>query len=511
MPDHQPVLSRRRAQGGQALVLASLSLLLLALMVALSFNLSHALRGKTRLQQHSDALAYSMATIEARSLNYFAVSNRAIAASYVAMNSLHASMAAASVTVDMLRAGGSNFSTIAGLEFAQSSHCGHCDHAWEAQQISTRFNQASVQQATRLRRLEDKFTKTVRSLDKMMDGLHSSQQTVFEQTSEVLGSGSAHGLAQLAQVNAPLANALNSEVGELNAAEFACAIDGMPCRVSGRPQSTPRQEQARELVVISNGSRTDWIASRNGSAIPKHLHPDFITAVTTDIQRVGHSEITDHKGTAKTVQQRGKGALHQGATKDNSGLMSSGDEHGTLVSYGRHGLFASTDYTALITSDANGGEHTTGHSGVHDQFQGTYMRDLMSCAGRGHCFMKFRADPNPGKDFGQPPVYSYLTQKLRDGNARRAPWELNNQARFTLRMGQTSEGTLELAAGEGSGLSKALVYYHRLGAWQEPPNLFNPFWRAKLHPFSAAEAAAVLDKAGNPDGSRLASTSRLPM
>jgi hypothetical protein len=31
-----------------------------------------------------------------------------------------------------------------------------------------------------------------------------------------------------------------------------------------------------------------------------------------------------------------------------------------------------------------------------------------------------------------------------------------------------------------SALSRAQVYYHRPGAWQEPPNLFNPYWGARL-------------------------------
>ena len=59
---------------------------------------------------------------------------------------------------------------------------------------------------------------------------------------------------------------------------------------------------------------------------------------------------------------------------------------------------------------------------------------------------------------------------------------------------------------EGAGLSKALVYYHRLGenGWREAPNLFNPYWRAKLHPFTQEEAAAVLEAAGNTDAARLA-------
>ena len=31
-------------------------------------------------------------------------------------------------------------------------------------------------------------------------------------------------------------------------------------------------------------------------------------------------------------------------------------------------------------------------------------------------------------------------------------------------------------------VARAEAYYHRPGAWQEPPNFFNPFWRARLAP-----------------------------
>lgn len=30
--------------------------------------------------------------------------------------------------------------------------------------------------------------------------------------------------------------------------------------------------------------------------------------------------------------------------------------------------------------------------------------------------------------------------------------------------------------------SASQVYYHRPGTWAEPPNLFNPYWKAKLSP-----------------------------
>ncbi len=34
-------------------------------------------------------------------------------------------------------------------------------------------------------------------------------------------------------------------------------------------------------------------------------------------------------------------------------------------------------------------------------------------------------------------------------------------------------------------IARGMVYYHRMGNWGEPPNFFNPFWRAKLAPVGA--------------------------
>jgi hypothetical protein len=34
-----------------------------------------------------------------------------------------------------------------------------------------------------------------------------------------------------------------------------------------------------------------------------------------------------------------------------------------------------------------------------------------------------------------------------------------------------------------TAMATGIAYYHRAGHWREPPNLFNPFWRAGLtHP-----------------------------
>jgi hypothetical protein len=507
--------ARSVAPRGQALVLAALSMLLLALMVALSFNISHALRGKTRLQQHSDAMAYSMAIMEARTLNYFAISNRAIAASYVAMNSVHSYMAAASVTAQMLRAGQTNMYMVAAVEALlcapcpfTGSGCEHCPHIIQAIRVGRKFRREAGNYDREIRNVESSFNRAVESLDQMMDAIHASQQAVFLETGNALRNGTAYNLDRIRMVNAKNAKTLPTAVGALNAAEFSCSIDGMPCAVSGKPGDSPRNARAKVMTEVANATRPPFAAKRG--ILVAHLHPSFLADLTTNIQGDGLTTPTAHDGTSKTVQNRG--ALHSGRSSNNEGRLSAADEHGSIFTYWKHGVGFS-DYKAEVSSGQSGTSHTPrgGHSGQHDRFEGVYTKDLMSCAMGGNCFMKFRADSSRDRQYGQPHVYSYSTEKLRADNVKDAPWQLNAKAEVKFTHGEHGTGKVQMAADEGAAVSHALVYYHRLGDWREHPNMFNPFWRAKLHPMTGQRAAMVLGAAGNTDAAQLAATPNLPL
>ncbi len=513
-------LSSRRRQRGQALVLGALSFLVLALMVTLSFNLSQALREKIRLQQHSDSMAYSMAVLEARALNYYAVTNRSIAASYVAMNSLHAYMAAASVTGEMMRAASTNFNIIAAQEFAQCGCKGcqqHCVHGAQALRIANKYDRTGSQYDRKVRGLEGDFRKAITALDGMVDTLHDSQRRVHERTREALKDGRSHGLAELARYNAPEASDLPEAVGNLNANEFDCAVDGMPC--SGGHASSSKEARARVMTEISNATRAAWPAHRAGlikGGVPEYLHPSFLEELKS-IPDEGTHFVYGHQGTAKTVRQEGD--IHQGQTEDNTGLCVSADEQGGIFNQWKHGL-SSWSYKERVWSDKDGGGHDSGgaHSGSH-RFEGVNARALTACSGRGNCFMKFRATPDAQRDWGQPRVYAYLTDNLRvGGNGQgHAPWELNASGSLSFDHGQAGKAKVTLAPGVGAGLSKALVYYHRFdpgdlepggassetNGWREGPNLFGPYWRGKLHPFTPSQAEQVLRAAGNPQAAQL--------
>jgi len=402
----------------------------------------------------------------------------------------------------------------AGLCAACWGSCSHCVHAFQAFRVADRFSREARDYERRIQRLERPFNQVVGDLDRMMDSIHVSQMVVFLGTATALKDGSSYGLSELKKINAPQSKEMPAEVGALNAAQFSCAIDGMPCPLPGKPANSSLASRAHVMTEVANASRPEWAANRGWSGVvpPTYLHPRFLADLTKNIQREGMTIPLVHNGTAKTVQQQGSAALHQGTSSRNSGQMSSAHEHGTLFTWWKHGIGA-FGYDAEVVSNASGGLHSPrrGHTTRHDMYEGASTRELMVCSLRGNCFMKFRADPNPRHDFGQPHVYSYLTEKLRMGTVKAAPWQLNQAATVRFQQRNSRQATLRLAADEGAGLSKALVYYHRLGDWREPPNMFNPFWRAKLHPFTPQDAAVVLEAAGHPDGAELATVPRLPL
>jgi len=512
---HVPVLllsrTRRRVQRGQAIVLGSLSFLVLALMVTLSFNLSHALRQKMNLQQHGDAMSFSMGVLEARALNYYAVTNRAIAGSYVAMNSLHGYMAAASITGEMLRAGQLNFGQIAASEGAKCAACQGkcpcCQHAVEAGQVAASFGKKALLYDRDVKGLEGKFKDAMEGLDLMVDNIHTSQRGVHEKTAQAVKDGSSHGLSQLKSDIAPDVSALSSAVGALNANEFNCAVDGMQCE--GSVANSAPEARARVMTEIGNASRSGWPANRNGSGVPpKQLHPQFLKEFMDIPNNKGTYAVLGHVGSSKTVQSQYK--IYEGGQKGgNQGSTVAATESGSLEqTTWQDAIPAVSPYLTFIWSASGGGGHTVmglQHQGQH-RFEGTNAKALTSCAGTGNCFMKYRANPDAGRDWGQPRVYSYYTMKLNVGNPEKAPWELNNSRSVTFEHGEQGSGKLTLSAADGMSLSKSLVYYHRFkqGGWSEPPNLFAPYWRVKLHPFRPDEAKKVLEEAGNSDAAAIA-------
>ena len=135
---------------------------------------------------------------------------------------------------------------------------------------------------------------------------------------------------------------------------------------------------------------------------------------------------------------------------------------------------------------------------------------------------------DPGKTaavglYGQPFTYaSTQVDATRDENGRPLPWnfELGRVGGSLLTLDQREDqdgnarttngnrdGTSVNGSNEGMntntyryvrGFAAGLSYYHNPTSWQEVPNLFNPYWRAKLSP-PGANALSSLDAISRDD------------
>ena len=125
----------------------------------------------------------------------------------------------------------------------------------------------------------------------------------------------------------------------------------------------------------------------------------------------------------------------------------------------------------------------------------------------------YRELANPNNDFGQPKLYAIVERDFAQ-RATPYPWDLFFKFRFSASgegaafdLGR-KEGTFKSPAGADLqhqvAISSAIVYYHRpvkndaTSAWDEPPNLWNPFWRATLYA-PDDDLPKYLEKAGYPE------------
>ncbi|MDR0965936.1 MAG: hypothetical protein LBM75_05470, partial [Myxococcales bacterium] len=101
----------------------------------------------------------------------------------------------------------------------------------------------------------------------------------------------------------------------------------------------------------------------------------------------------------------------------------------------------------------------------------------------------------------QPALYKSISKDLSTNEqGGKQPWDIFDSGKFSGHIfGKTThDTTVQLATVEKAiSLSKALVYYHHPGYWKEPPNFWNPYWRAKLHPWEKTEFGEVVLMSGS--------------
>jgi hypothetical protein len=518
-------MRRPLRQRGQVMVLGALGVLIVAVTLLLTLNVGNSVYNKIRLQQLSDAASFSQATQEARAFNYFAYTNRANIGSLVAAVSAHSIMSMASSVPEMFNAASNNFIAMAIEELALCmtccwpfcfSMCQHCIHAFNDTMIAMDYSDEADDLRDSVSDLDQAFRYLIMALDYHMQMIHADQLIMVAKVSYgIINDDIPHDLTST-QGFLPDGVTLETHnmVRFLTLQQFLNTIE------------TDETKNKWVPTEIANG--TLWSSGGMGGGKMPYNHPWpylFVWFATLldlmfDIPDDGMSFVISHEGQGRVVKDPGSPPEPQISNSNNGpdGNAVSAYDDGTVLSLLENNCFPLfiSDYEAWVTSDANGGDHensgSCGESGNHDLkclSEGVLGTGGVAGIPQG-CFVLYKSNPEPGNDFNQPSVFSLFTQDLRVlEQGGRAPWEINDEGHFELDLGAIGSHHVQISndpnrtaesggsePGEGVAMSKSLVYYHLPSDWKEAPNFFNPFWRAKLHPFKSLQAVEVLGAAG---------------
>jgi len=482
------------------MVLACFTMLLMALMLMLSFNLSNAIHEKIRIQSHADAQAYSVALIEARAYNTLAYTNRAIAAAFVAQTGLHAWLAIASEAVSIHQAFQISFFMVAGIELCICL-CGcpyacqfpHCKDAFEAFKIAMKHGKKAKEIGNKIKQRESDFNDAVKGISMLVDGLHLEQIAVVGLAAKEIASVSSTALKDLKNNNAP-ASSYAVAADAANVANFMCPLEGVPGGGIGtcKGDSSTQEERGKIMQSVANGTRTE-LTTKEG----------FLKDAVSAMGSIGFDFIPM---SSYLQDLQGNEGFHLFAFDIAAGMGPSfnedpgkyqklakvgGSSSGFLGVQWRHGAGGWT-LGSDAYSDDNSGKHKPGpaHQGQHGEFPGCVDKD---------CFVNFKSG-TADSDFNQPSTYGAVSQDLSYTVNGQKPWEVNSSGVVNMKLGSAGDVNLKLKPREtGYAVSKGKTYFHQLDDWSVAPNMFDPFWRAKLHRFDdLAELKIATLASGDP-------------
>ncbi len=523
-------MSLRRAsrrERGQVALLGVVALVILAIGMYTSYNFSRAVYEKITLQNAADASAYSLATQSARSFNFIAFSNRAIAARQLELLELHAEVSRSTYSVGVIGYLG-DITTSYGRFLSAIPFTASAGSALEGigQSLQAVYE-------VRAGLLEVKLTALEAALasEPAFSTLYTAMAAgmVASTTARLL-----EGAPEIAEANDPRAR-LHPLSYAFNAYNVYAYIDAFD---PGALQKSPESKRAFAEVINASrfaaGARQRTIVWRNG-ILDEITEPlELLESVTQEkstrragkrlserlnelatgfagLQFEGTSKLLTRLGDENTLEDTGRSAdeasfLSRGevmASKDiRTGILTipalaraARDGFASLQSgrdgyrycryekpddYGSTGFLGARLFTLVSDPDAAGFQCVDENEfGQRLQWRGL---------GR---YFRFKSKSDAAadgvRDYNQPDVWVFL-------NKTPGEMESGSDLSFEIRRGEEvasldarigEDGLLGTGALRGvNAIARAQVYYHRPGAWREPPNLFNPYWGARLAPKS---------------------------
>lgn len=516
---------------GQALVMGVGALLIMAATVMISFNIGNAVHERIRLQSASDSLAFSLGVLEARTMNSVAHLNRAIASVIAAEMSLHVYAAIVEHLAEQLDRSAHAFRVIASMEYDRSFDPAgavacwapiHCVHCSTANEIADKYEAEAKRVRSAGGQANGKWTDAVAGLQAMTDQLSADQNALVRWTMRELdGSAGANSLfAKLKEHNAPHATNDMNLAAKASRSAFACAFEGngpdgqaygAGCRYLFHPDKQkpiPAKYKDRDAVManVVYGARPN-LAKGYGTMAgrPPHLaDPQYTNGPNANVIR--------NPERMMEIQETGLWLYVPDRDKTRAFLD---EASSAIVGTGQVGaeLFGQLTIQWGHPDQIVGGwEGAVGPTRVSSQRGGPSGYYGTSCADRHACFVNFNLTTEKGLAYNQPSVYGGMRQPLKlmgRANTQR-PWELNESGEVTMKVGGSSWNLVMAPQGDAYAVSKAKVYFHQLGDWSVPPNSFDPFWRAKLHPFAKKELEKAFESMGLPEEAALARKDNIP-
>ncbi|MBK7860879.1 MAG: hypothetical protein IPJ65_20200 [Archangiaceae bacterium] len=488
-----------RSRRGQNLVLFALTLLLLTLMVLVTLQVGMRAKERVEAQLVADAAAYSEAVTTARTYNMVAVMNRARVAHFVALLGVESLVSWSG----LIRGSGSSVA-------AALDSCG-------ATAAATALRASALAASPAWERADDDAGAQARGHQGQGTAIRSATQAYYRDEligRQISAQSLADRIARLAnpELRAPAPGAAKSmeEIALNCTTGAACMKDESHAFMSAVMGSRGWVFTTdRAAAGASAGGGLAPIVNTAGGGSGFGDDPWFgsvLPGVPAERAQVmdginGEGAWAEDHGGAVTIQVGGCTAP---ATVSSAFVMSSALE----VTDDQH-YYAGIDVgtAAWRSSGGSGSVEPVRHT------LGSCPLSTPGCPGVVGGLLAYNRDQigNLGNDHGQPKLYAMIERDYR----RRAfndPWALffnfqfrrggpsdfdNGRTTGTFRSPGGADLSQQVAVGAG------IAYYHRPtvaggGGFDEPPNFWNPFWRATLGP-TDADVGARLGRAGYPE------------
>ncbi len=525
----RPALIRPRPRA-QTLVLFALTLLLLCVMVLMTLSIGSKIIEKNDLNHMADVAAYNQAVVMARTFNGISLINRTTVSHMVGLAGVQSLISWTSAyrgTLNLLRG---NFGKkkepekeecdkeagkgASKKQRQESRECG-CMKQMEVENlIEMPLNIEAARVDASWEVLDEAAAQQARAIHLEAQIMYAEQLGLYR--GEMLKQFGANAIANETVTGSKAGQTVPEELSAPNVTtEIALRELGIAteCGKGGTPPKgvacIPNGPNAHAVWAAMGTRGWAFTTSRANQAVPfmQRLAQILPPNVTVSVSLLGGAYFADDQ-------------LHGMASKSNQWAWA--DDHlGVSASYTlqpaapactKKGGFSSQG-DAWVRSAAGGEEHVWPAYNQDDPPGSVPVGERPATRHVvGQMWPPF-LDYNPAAlarvedGYGQPKTYALFARDY-GVRERKQPWERLFKVGFT--RGGAAPAKLDLRSnGEHVGdanvqtsIAAGIAYYHRPGHWKEPPNFFNPFWRATimasdlLDRQSLTDVPASLDAAG---------------